>query len=115
MCVLVHYSSVQALFDRERVRRNSTCPGSKTIFGNGWNSYTCFYDHACFELFSDCCSDYTEKCGEQKSNGAQWPASMWKCIESFEVFPSCFPRTLGVWMIYKCPADTTFDDVEGEV
>ena len=125
-CVFIQYSSVQSSesipaftraeksvwFDRKRVRRSSTCPGNKTIFLDDQRAVNCFYDHACFQFFSDCCSDYTEKCGEQKSNQAQWSASMWKCFETFDpVWPCIVGKVSGAWMIYKCPADTNFDEL----
>ena len=108
-CVFIHYSSVQSSestpaftrteksvwFDRKRVRRSSTCYGNKTVFLDDQRAVNCFYDHACFQFFSDCCSDYTEKCGEQKSNQAQWSASMWKCFETFD--PIC-PCKIGAYV-----------------
>ena len=124
--VFIHYPSVQSSdstpaltraekpvwFDHKRVRRSSTCPGNETIFKDLQGAVNCFYDNACFQLFSDCCSDYTEKCGEQKSKGAKWPASMWKCVESFDpIWPCTIGVISGAWMIHKCPADTNFDEL----
>ena len=128
-CMFIYFSSAQASgstpsfrratkslwLHHERVRRHSTCSGNKTIFGNRSNSNTCFYDHACFELFSDCCWDYREKCGEQESKGSKWPKSMWKCVELFQpIYPCIVVGAPGVWMIHKCPADATLDKLRAK-
>ncbi len=130
--IIIHYSSVQAIgsistfkrtgksvsLDRERVRRSSErqrCSGNKTLFD--YRAITsCFYDHACFEVFSDCCPDY-RKCGRQESKGTKWSASMWKCIETFKpIWPCTIRGVTGIWMIYKCPAsvDTSFDKLRAK-
>ena len=128
---IIYYSSAQSIgsihtltraeksvwFDRERVRRSSErqkCSGNKTVFRYGAN---CFYDHACFEVFSDCCPNYRKKCGQQESMGTKWSASIWKCIESFNpIWPCTIRGVTGVWMIYKCPAsvDTSFDKLRAK-
>ena len=100
-------------FDLERVPRtlrDQECTGNKMGFSLKYNQ--CFYDHACLEIFSDCCWDYISKCGRQESKETKQSASVWKCIEIFRA-----PSTLycdivgptGFWMISKCPANTSFD------
>ncbi len=128
---IIYYSSAQSIgsittfkrtersvwFDRERVRRSSErqkCSGNKTVFDYGPVT-SCFYDHACFEVFSDCCPDYRKKCGRQESKGTKWSASIWKCIESFNPIRPCAIRGVtGVWMIYKCPVDASFDKLRAK-
>ena len=61
----------------------------------------CFYDRACFTIFSDCCPDYEKRCGpqelyEQKMFG-------WKCVD-WDSYCTRRGET-GAWMVYKCPSD----------
>ncbi|CAB4014831.1 G- coupled receptor Mth2 [Paramuricea clavata] len=101
-----------------RVRRTSNyqgCTGNKMDFLLKRNK--CFYDHACFEIFSDCCWDYVSKCGRQESKETKQSASMWKCIEVFGApsAPHChIVGPTGFWMISKCPANTSFDKLRGK-
>ena len=131
--IIMYYSSAQAIgsvttlkrteksvwFDRKRVRRSwerRKCSGNKTVFDYG-RFPDCFYDHACFEVFSDCCPNYRKKCGRQESMGTKWSPSIWKCIESFNsIWPCTIDGVTGVWMIYKCPAsvDTRFDKLKAK-
>ena len=115
MWIIIYYSSAQAIgsgywaesWERQKCSRN------KTVFDNRTTT-DCYYDHACFEVFSDCCPNYRKKCGRQESKGSKWSASIWKCIESFDPIQPC--KAFGVWMIYKCPAsvDTSFDKLRAK-
>ena len=61
----------------------------------------CFYDRACFTIFSDCCPDYEKHCGPQGSYEPK--TSVWKCVDWD---PYCFyGGATGFWMVYKCPSD----------
>ncbi|CAB4015166.1 Hypothetical predicted protein [Paramuricea clavata] len=105
-------------FDHERVRRtlrDQECTGNKMDFSLKYNQ--CFYDHACFEIFSDCCWDYVSKCGRQESKETKQSASMWKCVEIFGAPPAPYCYIVGptgFWMISKCPTNTSFDKLRGK-
>ena len=61
----------------------------------------CFYDRACFTIFSDCCPDYEKRCGPQELYEPK--TSVWKCVDWD---PYCSYRgETGAWMVYKCPSD----------
>ena len=60
----------------------------------------CFYDRACFTIFSDCCPDYEKRCGPQELYEPK--TSVWKCID-WDSYCSARGET-GAWMVFKCPA-----------
>ena len=61
----------------------------------------CFYDRACFTIFSDCCHDYEKRCGRQEFYEPK--TSVWKCVDWIWK-PGChYSGVTGVWMVYKCP------------
>ena len=43
----------------------------------------CFYDRACFTIFSDCCPEYEKHCGPQEVHEPK--TSVWKCVDSEEL------------------------------
>ena len=62
---------------------------------------SCYYDRACYTIFSDCCSDYEKHCGRQKLPEPE--TSVWKCVD-WKWHESCsIEGVTGVWMVYKCP------------
>ena len=89
--------------DRKRRETNTTelrCLNEIT-FASIWTE--CFYDRACFAIFSDCCPDYEERCGPQKLPEPK--TSVWKCVD-WKWHQSCSVEGVtGVWMVYKCPND----------
>ena len=62
----------------------------------------CFYDRACFTIFSDCCPDYEKHCGPQELH--ELKTSVWKCVD-WDWNPDCVLGVNGFWMVYKCPSD----------
>ena len=63
----------------------------------------CFYDRACFTIFSDCCPNYEKHCGPQEVHEPK--TSVWKCVD-WNYDPICsIQGVTGVWMVYKCPTD----------
>ena len=68
----------------------------------------CFYDRACFTIFSDCCPDYENHCGLQELYEPK--TSVWKCID-WVWKPGCIIQGVtGVWMAYKCPTGWSFEE-----
>ena len=63
----------------------------------------CFYDRACFTIFSDCCPDYKKFCGPQELN--ELKTSVWKCVDWTWDPITYIQGVNGVWMVYKCPTD----------
>ena len=107
-------------FTSRRVRRSSThrvCSGNRTTFVYDGNS--CFYDHACFKIFSDCCWDYPLLCGRQdltKTTDIKELVSAWKCVKfSSSLGLQCsINGVTGFWMISKCPASETFKGIKAK-
>ena len=101
----------------QRVRRQISdscgavdqCTGNKTVFRVENTNY-CSCDDACFNIFSDCCTDYKRHCGPQKLKN---PEPIWRCVEFSwsPIWPCVIEGLTGVWMIYKCPADRPFDEL----
>ena len=101
----------------QRVRRQISdscgavdqCTGNKTVFRVENTNY-CSCDDACFNIFSDCCTDYKRHCGPQKLKN---PEPIWRCVEFSwsPIWPCVIEGVTGVWMIYKCPADRPFDEL----
>ena len=94
--------------DRKRRKTNTTelrCLNEIT-FASIWTK--CFYDRACFAIFSDCCPDYEERCGPQKLPEPK--TSVWKCVD-WKWHRSCsIEGVTGVWMVYKCPTDWSVEE-----
>ena len=85
------------------------CSGQKSCLGRctgnitEWRtdeSFTCYCDTACYEIFNDCCADYTKYCGEQKPSDISIKKFKWSCDK---VDPSGFHRQ--IWMVSKCAVD----------
>ena len=69
---------------------------------------SCYYDRACYTIFSDCCSDYEKHCGRQKLPEPE--TSVWKCVD-WKWHESCsIEGVTGVWMVYKCPTDWSVEE-----
>ena len=69
----------------------------------------CFYDRACFTIFSDCCHDYEKRCGRQEFHKPK--RSVWKCVDWIWK-PGChYSGVTGVWMVYKCPTYWSVEEV----
>ena len=93
---------------RKRRETNTTelqC-SNEMVFLNGGR--LCYYDRACFTIFSDCCPDYEKYCGPQELSKAK--TSVWKCVD-WGWHKSCTIRGVtGVWMAYKCPTDWSVEE-----
>lgn len=94
---------------------SNKCTGIKTIFKN---KLKCYYDHACFETFFDCCPDYVKCCGKQTRsldiNAEKVDSSTWSCVKFGEltIKEMCLNIGVhGVWMIQKCPLSWPTDKV----
>ena len=69
---------------------------------------SCYYDRACYTIFSDCCSDYEKHCGRQELPEPE--TSVWKCVD-WKWHESCsIEGVTGVWMVYKCPTDWSVEE-----
>ena len=70
----------------------------------------CYYDRACFTIFSDCCSDYEKHCGLQELPEPK--TSVWNCVD-WTWDPSCsIEGVTGVWMVTKCPTDWSVEETK---
>ena len=78
------------------------CTGNITEWGTD-ESFTCYCDAACYEIFNDCCSDYTKYCGEQKRTNIFIKKFKWTC-EPLGNFTSVQKCEIGerVWMVSGC-------------
>ena len=102
--------------------RNTTAPvcrGEKSCLarctGNitEWRSdetLSCYCDTACYEIFNDCCSDYTKYCGEQKPSNLSIKKFKWTCepLGHFRSNRHCKVGE-GLWMISRCADDWPYD------
>ena len=71
--------------------------------------HDCYYDRACFTIFSDCCSDYEKHCGQQEL--LELKPSVWKCVR-WRWYTNCsIEGVTGVWMVYKCPTDWAIEEL----
>ena len=102
--------------------RNATAPvcrGGKSCLarctGNitEWRSdetLSCYCDTACYEIFNDCCSDYTKYCGEQKPSNISIKKFKWTCetLGHFRTSENCTFGE-GIWMVSRCADDWPHD------
>ena len=97
-----------------------SCSGRCTENITEWGtdeSFTCYCDTACYEIFNDCCSDYTKYCGEQKRSNISIKKFKWTC-EPLGNFRLTISRTRkceigeGLWMVSHCADDWPYDKVQ---
>ena len=109
-------------FQHERVHREITgsdsqsrCERNETVFQSGkWNF--CYYDYACLKIFSDCCPDYERECGRQEFHAPKTSTMSWKCVQWkwLTVWSAALEGVVGAWMVYKCPPNTTSDELRAK-
>ena len=63
----------------------------------------CYYDRACFTIFSDCCSYYEKHCGPQELPKPK--TSVFNCVDWTWDPNYVITGVTGVWMVTKCPTD----------
>ena len=107
--------------------RNATAPvcrGGKSCLGRctgnitEWRSdetLSCYCDTACYEIFNDCCSDYTKYCGEQKPSNISIKKFKWTCepLGHFRSRRHCKVGE-GLWMVSRCADDWPYDRIRRE-
>ena len=97
------------------------CTGSKSCSGRcmgnvtGWRTvekFECYCDTACYEVFHDCCTDYTKYCGDQKPNDVLIKRFNWSCepLGNVEANDNCQIGD-GLWMVKQCANDWPHDDI----
>ena len=86
------------------------CMGNVTEFRSDEN-LACYCDAACYEIFNDCCTDYTKYCGVQKQSDISVKKFNWTC-ESLGHFKSNQPCIVsdGIWVISRCADDWPSDE-----
>ena len=95
--------------------RKKSCSGRCTGNVTEWRSdetLACYCDTACYEIFNDCCSDYTKYCGEQKPSNISIKRFKWTC-ETLGHFRSSENCTIGkgIWMVSRCADDWPRDRI----
>ena len=87
------------------------CSGQKSCSGRctgnitEWRtdeSFTCYCDTACYEMFNDCCADYIKYCGEQKPSDISIKKFKWTCEK---VDPYRYGVYRQIWMVSRCAVD----------
>ena len=88
---------------------NPLCSGQKSCSGrcrgsiSEWRTdenLACYCDTACFEIFNDCCTDYTKYCGVQKPSNVSIKQFKWTCepLGHFQSNQNCEIGE-GLWMV----------------
>ena len=90
------------------------CTGNVTEWRSD-ESLECYCDTACYEVFNDCCTDYTKYCGEQKPSDISIKKFKWTC-ESLGHFKSNQHCLIGegLWMVSQCADDWPHDKIRGK-
>ena len=85
------------------------CTGNTTEFRSE-DSLACYCDAACYEVFNDCCTDFTKYCGVQNPIDISIKNFKWTCepIGHFRTNQFCVAGE-GLWMVSRC-ADGWPDD-----
>jgi hypothetical protein len=86
------------------------CTGDITKWRTDEN-LACYCDTACYEIFNDCCSDFSKFCGVQKPSNISIKYK-WTC-EPLGNVPSNQPHCEigeGLWMISRCADDWPHDE-----
>ena len=69
------------------------------------NEFRCSCDPDCYEVFHDCCSDYTKYCGAQKPTETLTKKYNYTC-EILDL-PGCVDKS--VWMVTRCRPEWPYD------
>ena len=90
------------------------CTGNMTEFRTDGFS-TCYCDSACYEIFHNCCADYTKYCGVQKPSNISIKKFKWACEPlapsgDYRSNPS-HVMDEGIWMVSRCPDDWPYDEI----
>ena len=93
------------------------CTGNMTKFRTDEN-LACYCDSACYEMFHDCCADYTKYCGVQKPDNKSIKKFKWTCEPlassgDYRSIPSCVMGE-GIWMVSRCPDDWPYDEIRSK-
>ena len=93
------------------------CTGNMTEFRTDGFS-ACYCDSACYEIFYDCCADYTKYCGVQKPSNISMKKFKWTCellasSGHFRSNQSCVIGE-GIWMVSRCPDDWPYDEIRSK-
>ena len=93
------------------------CTGNMTEFRTDGFS-ACYCDSACYEIFYDCCADYTKYCGVQKPSNISMKKFKWTCepLASSGHFRSSQSYVIGegIWMVSRCPDDWPHDEIRSK-
>ena len=87
------------------------CTGDITEWRTDEN-LACYCDTACYEIFNDCCSDFSKFCGVQKPSNISIKKYKWTC-EPLGNVPSNQPHCEigeGLWMVSRCADDWPHDE-----
>ena len=90
------------------------CTGNMTKFRTDGFS-ACYCDSACYEMFHDCCADYTKYCGVQNPSNISMKKFKWTCEPlapsgDYRSNQSCVTGE-GIWMVSRCPDDWPYDEI----
>ena len=90
------------------------CTGNVTEWRTD-ESLACYCDTACYEIFDDCCTDYTKYCGMQKPSNVSITKFNWVC-EQFGHFTSNEQCEIGdgLWMVSRCAVDWPHDGIRSK-
>ena len=93
------------------------CTGNMTEFRTDGFS-ACYCDSACYEIFYDCCADYTKYCDVQKPSNISMKKFKWTCEPlassgHFRSNQSCVIGE-GIWMVSRCPDDWPYDEIRSK-
>ena len=90
------------------------CTGNATEFRSDEN-LACYCDTACYEIFNDCCTDYTKYCGVQKPSDVSVKKFNWTCepLGHFRSNQNCLVSE-GIWVISRCADDWSSDEIRSK-
>ena len=92
-----------------------SCSGRCTVNVTEWRTdetLQCYCDTACYEIFNDCCTDYTIYCGVQKPSNILIKKFNWTCepLGHFRSDQQCVIGE-GLWMVSRCADDWPDDEI----
>ena len=91
------------------------CKGDGMEFQTDEN-LACYCDSACYEIFNDCCADYTTYCGDQKPRNVSFKKLKWTCEPlrpDYRSNQSCAIGD-GIWMVSRCSDDWPYDEIRSK-